>query len=74
MLIFMFFELSKKSECGLHKPVETFLGVFRQYPGKLTNSHGHKTIIEGPNLFGPKNSFHPPPHKNASFKSLKNQN
>ena len=68
----MFFELSKKSECGLHKPVETFLGVFRQYPGKLTNSHGHKTIIEGPNLFGPKSSFHST--KKASFKSLKNEN
>ena len=39
----------------------------RQFPIKRTNSRGHTTIIEGPNLFGPKSSFHVL-KKNASFK------
>ena len=39
----------------------------RQFPIKRTNSRGHTTIIEGPNLFGPKSSFQPP-KKMASFK------
>ena len=41
----------------------------RQFPIKRTNSRGHTTIIEGPNLFGPKSSFQPP-KKMASFKDL----
>ena len=32
----------------------------RQFPIKRTNSRGHMTIIEGPNLFGPKSSSHVP--------------
>ena len=32
----------------------------RQLSIKRTNSNGHTTIIEGPNLFGPKSSFHSP--------------
>ena len=30
----------------------------RQFPIKRINSRAHTTIIEGPNLFGPKSSFH----------------
>ena len=30
----------------------------RRFPMKRTNFRGHTTIIEGPNLFGPKSSFH----------------
>ena len=33
----------------------------RQFPIKRINFRGHTTIIEGPNLFGPKSSFHSPP-------------
>ena len=32
----------------------------RQFPIKRTNSRDHTTIIEGPNLFGPKSSSHVP--------------
>ena len=43
----------------------------RQFPIKRTNSRDHTTIIEGPNLFGPKSSFHSlkktPPLKSTSF-------
>ena len=39
---------------------------FRQFPIKRTNSRGHTAIIEGPNLFYQKNSFHSP-NKKTSF-------
>ena len=39
----------------------------RKFPIKRTNSRTHTTIIEGPNLFGPKSSFHFP-KKTTSFK------
>ena len=39
----------------------------RQFPIKRTNSRGHTTIIEGPNLFCQKSSFHSP-QKKTSFK------
>ena len=38
----------------------------RQFPIKRTDSRAHTTIIEGPNLFCQKSSFHSP-QKNASF-------
>ena len=44
----------------------------RQFPIKRTNSRGHTTIIEGPNLFCQKSSFQPP-QKMASFKLAKNK-
>ena len=44
----------------------------KQFPIKRINSRGHTTIIEGPNLFGPKSSFQPP-NKMASFKLVENE-
>ena len=41
----------------------------RRFPIKCTNSRAHPTIIEGPNLFGPKSSFHFP-KKPTSFKDI----
>ena len=41
----------------------------RQFPIKCINFHGHTTIIEGPNLFGPKGSFHSP-KKMTSFTTM----
>ena len=40
----------------------------RQFPIKRTNSHGHTTIIERPNLFCQKSSSHSP-KKKTSFKN-----
>ena len=42
----------------------------RQFPIKRTNSRGHTTIIEGPNLFCQKSSFHCL-KKDTSFKLAK---
>ena len=51
----------RRLQQNLHSPINKFwiMKMFcRQFPIKRTNFRSHTTIIEGPNLFGPKSSFH----------------
>ena len=51
------------------RPLKKFLRAC-EVQLESSNSRGHTTIIEGPNLFCQKSSFQPP-KKMASFKNLK---